>query len=51
MAAPSSGEIDYIVAWTGQHQGQALDSSHSYVSVQCDDRQKTHLAAAHREVP
>jgi len=46
MAGPSSGEIDYIVAWTGQHSGQALDSSHSYVSVQCDDS-KTLFVAGH----
>lgn len=37
MAAPTSAEVDYLVSWTGNNHGQTLDSSHSYVTVQCDD--------------
>lgn len=40
MTAPSSAEIDYIVVWSGTaSHGQTLDSSHSYLTVQCDDSQ------------
>ncbi|GAB2516668.1 hypothetical protein [Nocardia heshunensis] len=37
MALPTAGEIAPIVAWTGQHQGQTVDSNHSYATTQCDD--------------
>lgn len=46
MAAPTSAEIDYIVAWTGEHNGQTLDNAHSYVTVQCDDS-KTLFVSGH----
>jgi len=37
MTAPASGEVDYLVAWSGNNRGQTLDASHSYATVQCDD--------------
>lgn len=46
MALPTSGEVDYMVAWNGQHQGQTVDNTHSYVTVQCDDS-KTLFVSGH----
>lgn len=46
MAAPTGAQIDYIVAWTGQHTGHTLDNTHSYVTIQCDDS-KTLFVAMH----
>lgn len=37
MALPTGAEIAPIVAWTGQHGGQSVDSNHSYATAQCDD--------------
>lgn len=46
MALPTSGEIAAIVAWTGQHQGQLVDSNHSYATTNCDDS-KTLFVSGH----
>ncbi|WP_225726962.1 MULTISPECIES: hypothetical protein [unclassified Nocardia] len=46
MALPTSAEIAPIVAWTGQHQGQTVDSNHSFATVQCDDS-KTLFVSGH----
>ncbi|HEY1353870.1 MAG TPA: hypothetical protein VGF67_30030 [Ktedonobacteraceae bacterium] len=37
MALPTAGEISNLVPWSGVHQGQTLDSMHSYATTQCDD--------------
>lgn len=46
MTLPTSGELAPIVAWTGQHPGQTVDSNHSYATVQCDDS-KTLFVSGH----
>lgn len=46
MSLPTSGEIAAIVAWTGEHSGQSVDSNHSYATTQCDDS-KTLFVSGH----
>lgn len=46
MTLPTSGELAPILAWTGQHSGQTVDSNHSYATTQCDDS-KTLFVSGH----